>query len=255
MPDDPISLGEGILKPIGALGALVALFKYMPTGSSPGKLVVWAIVCSLASGGIWAGVVHLSQRGKLPLLRKSTGFFGGNGKEPNGPESLIFTLVVFGPLTLAAMYLTSHLRGVYPLPGFVGYFAGTAVGAFAFYGGRIRDRVLKRTYSYFKRETWLVFWWAALLATCGFVGRQTALTLSYGIHAISLSTLGTQIALVVGILCISVTAFVALFSSDEYEKERGMFAGGFLALASLMALLVKDPTDLLSWARDILTPL
>ena len=209
----------------------------------------------MASGALWAGLVHLSQKGRFPVLRESTGQFGGNGKEPNGLESLIWTVIVFGPLTLAAFYLTSHHRADNPSTAYVGYLVGTALGAFTFYGCRVRERVLKRGYSYFKRETWLVFYWAVLLAIPGFVGQQTGLLVHGGPETISVQRMLTQSLFVIAVLWTTVTGFVALVPGDEHQNVRGMWAGGFLVFASLAALLIMEPADLFSLVSDIVSPL
>lgn len=255
MRDDPISYFDAILKPVGGIALLLVLFKYMPVGPAPGKVLIWAVACAVTSGAIWTALVHLSQKGRFPILRRSTGMFGGNGKEPNGPESLILTLVMFGPLTLAAVHLTSAHRDEYPLSAFIGYLVGTAVGMFGFYGGRVREHVLELKYGYLKRETWLAFWWAVLLAIPGFVGFHTGLLIAGGLAAQNVQLLATQILLVVSIVWSTITGFVALVRGDEHENVRGMWAGAFLVLASLSALLVRAPADLFAWISDVLNPL
>lgn len=252
---DPVSIFEGVTKPISGAILLAMLFKLMPNGPSPGKVLVWSLACAIASGGLWAGLVHLSQKGLLPVLRKSTGLFGGNGREPNGWESLIWTVIVFGPITCAAIYLTSEHRAGNPLASFLGFLVGTAVGAFAFYGGGVRAKFLKRNCPYFKRETWLGFWWAVLLAVPGFLGHEIGLVIHEGSDAISIPRMLTQMLLVIIVLWSAVTAFVAIVRGDEHENVRGMWAGGFLDLAFLSALLIVQPADLWSWLLKIVSPL
>jgi hypothetical protein len=253
LPDTPINLLDGIIRAVGGLVLLGVLFRFMPTWPAPGTVLVWAVVCSVASGALWVGLVHLCQKNMIPILRKSIGLFGGDRKEPNGVESLIWTVVVFGPLTLAAFYLTSNDRADHSISAFIGYFVGTALGAFVFYGYGFRDRILSRNYSYFKRETWLVFLWVVLLAVSGFVGHQIGLVAHGGWPALSFQRTLTQIILVVTLVWSVVTGFVALIPGKEHENVRGLWAGGFLALGSLTALLVVQPADLFHWLRSVFT--
>jgi hypothetical protein len=252
MANDPFSVYEGIIRPVIALALLVSLYTYMPSGApSLENVLLWAIVCSIISGGLWAGLVYLSQKRIIPVLRQSTGLFGGNGKEPDGFESLIWTVIVFGPLIIAAIRLTSQQRADHPISAFLGYLVGTAVGASIFYGCRIRDRFLKRQYSYFKQETWLVFWWAVLLAILGFAGYQIGLVVHGGPDALNVKLLLTQIIIMVVPLWSLVTLFVALIPGEKHENVRGLWAGASLALWSLAAL-VTEPSDVWSWLKHLI---
>lgn len=245
-PRTPMDWLTGMLEIVAG----VSVLRYVPTTISFATILVWALICALISGSLWAFLVRISP--KIPILRKSTGFFGGNNKEPNGAESFIFSVVVFAPLTFAAMHLERSASALQSVAPYCGYLVGTAIGAFAFYGGQVRNRILRREYGYIIREVLLAWAWAALLAVPAVIGYETGMALTAGTGSISVQRMLTRAIFIIFGVSLPVSGFVTLIPGDEHEDTRGMLAGGFLVWVSLGALLIKSPSSLFEWLRGLL---
>src|SRR5688572_10666842 len=87
-----------------------AIIRSLPTAALLTNVLTVSIGCSVASGISWAVLVNMSR--SLPLLRPSVVMTGDTGGEPNGKESIIWSLIVFGPVIFAASRVQPPLANV-----------------------------------------------------------------------------------------------------------------------------------------------
>lgn len=267
-PDErsPYDLFQATFTFFGSTAGLTAVIKYMPKSLEFRTIVVWALLCSFCSGGIWSGLVGMAawlkrrQFGKpgegvgrwMFRINERLSLAGGINQEPEYSfDSFLFACILFGPLTSAA-YLIQRKAGTLPhASAFLAFLLGAILGSLWFYATKTRQRVLKRGMPYKPREIRLVWTWSAKLAIPSLVLYEFAALLSDGVHSISLQRLLTR-ALVITVLPLVITLFVLVVPGDDQrEGIRGVIAGGFLVLVFLTSLLLMEPADLKSWLDEI----
>jgi hypothetical protein len=249
-PQSPLDLLNGALQIFGGLYLLKKLFQHLPKSISIPNTLIWALVCSIVSGTGWAALVRYGRQ--LRVFENSTGIFGGIGKEPSTVlESCVFALVMFVPLTLVATYLERRSGSTVPTAAPMGFIFGVMLGSSLFYAGHVRDRVLAHHYSHAIREVQIAWMWVGLLAIFGFAGYEIGHGIVLGFRRMLLARFVTRVFAMSLTVALPVSGFVMLLPSDEFEMVRGMWAGGFLLLGALGALLLTEPVELFHWVKEL----
>jgi len=172
---------------------------------------------------------------------------GDTGGEPNGPESLLWSLIVFGPVVWAAHKMQAP-------PTDVGWkqslalLSGFTVGSFGFYGGRVRAKVLSQRWGYGTTESFIAFLWSVSLASPAFLLFEFSKS---GINLHSIAYGGLRIASFVFLVWLPVLIFISLVSDRRYGFVRGIVAGLCLEFATL-AVTLATAQRAKEWSDQVL---
>ena len=221
----------------------------LPTATSLSSVLAASIACSVISGITWAVLVRVSFW--LPLLRPETGYAGGSVQaEPNGLESLVWSLVVFGPV----LFVAARMQGDaidHKLRSMLSLLVGFALGAFAFYGGGIRGRIERYHWNYVNTEIWIGVLWALSLAIPAFCLFEFA---KLGLRSQSIYNALLRSGSFVVLVWLPITVFVTLVNTPAYAFVRGVVGGLCLEFATL-SITLASAERARAWGTQLLEAL
>lgn len=266
----PNDIAHATLGLLAGAGAFAALIRYVPPHLDFLSVLFWAMVCSACSGIVWSGLVgasiwlHRAHTPEAPLkqwlrnmftINKGLGTAGGISKEPQYLlDSVLFSVIVFGPLTLVALRIQERASLSVPRVAYAAFLVGAAVGSCWFYWRRSRERVMALGLGYKSREVRIAWIWSAKLAIPSFAMYEVAILVLNGGTSLPLSLrrLLTRMLITTVFLPMFVSALALILpGKDGDENIRGVIAGFLLVLMFLSGLLVTQPIDLWRWLDEL----